>query len=98
MSDYGMRTTYHEEDDKIHVRYSEDVESLLAYTHAKRAAEGEFEKMGEFKHVLRIPASVLLDIRTRYGWDYQDPDHWPLVMKILRGPEYARFRTTNRVI
>jgi hypothetical protein len=98
MSDYGMRTTYHEEDDKIHVRYSEDVESLLAYTHAKRAAEGEFEKMGEFKHVMRIPASVLLDIRTKYGWDYQDPDHWPLVMKILRGPEYAAFRTTNRVI
>jgi hypothetical protein len=98
MSDYGMRTTYHEEDDKIHVRYSEDVESLLAYTHAKRVAEGEFEKMGEFKHVMRIPASVLLDIRTKYGWDYQDPDHWPLVMKILRGPEYAAFRTTNRVI
>jgi hypothetical protein len=98
MSDYGMRTTYHEEGDKIHVRYSEDVESLLAYTHAKRAAEGEFEKMGEFKHVMRIPETVLLDIRTRYGWDYQDPDHWPLVMKILRGPEYAAFRTTNRVI
>jgi len=98
MSDYGMRTTYHEEDDKIHVRYSEDVESLLAYTHAKRAQEGEFEKMGEFKHVMRIPETVLLDIKIKYGWDYQDPDHWPLVMKILRGPEYAAFRTTNRVI
>jgi hypothetical protein len=93
-----MKTTYHEEDGKVHVQYSEDVESLLDYAHAKRAQEGEFEKMGEFKHVMRVPQSVMLDIKIKYGWDFMDPDHWPMVAKILKGPEYARFRTTNRQI
>ncbi|NUY33292.1 hypothetical protein F0160_22670 [Paraburkholderia sp. JPY303] len=93
-----MKTTYHEEDNKIHVKYSEDVESLLDYAHAKRVQEGEFEKMGEFKHVMRVPMSVMLDIKIRYGWDYMDKDHWPMVQKILKGPEYAKFRTTNRQI
>lgn len=90
--------TVHEEEDKLHVKYSEDVESLLKYTHEKRAAEGAFERMGEFKHVMRVPMTVMLDIRTKYGWDYQIKDHWPMVKKILTGPEYAMFRTTNRQI
>lgn len=93
-----MKTTYHEEDDKIHVKYSEDVQDVLDYAHDKRAAEGEFEKMGEFKQVMRVPMSVLLDIKIKYGWDFMEKDHWPLVMKILRGPEYTKFRTTNKVI
>lgn len=93
-----MKTTVIEEDDKVHVKYSEDVESLLDYTHAKRAAEGEFEKMGEFKQIMRVPMSVMLDILVKYGWDYMNKDHWPMVAKILKGPEYAKFRTTNRQI
>lgn len=93
-----MKTTYHEEDGKIHLKYAEDVEPILDFAHAKRAAEGEFEKMGEFKQIMRVPMSVMLDIKIKYGWDYQDPDHWPMVAKILKGPEYTNFRTTNRVI
>jgi hypothetical protein len=93
-----MKLTYFEEGDKVHLRYSEDVEPILNFAHAKRAAEGSCERMGEFKQVMRVPESVMLDIKIKYGWDYQDPDHWPLVMKILKGPEYAAFRTTNRVI
>jgi hypothetical protein len=96
--DEGMRTTYHEEGDKIHLRYSEDVEPILDFCHAKRVSEGEFERMGEFKHTMRVPQTVMLDILIRYGWDYQNKDHWPMVKKILKGPEYAKFRTTNRVI
>jgi hypothetical protein len=93
-----MKTTYHEEDNKVHLKYSEDVEPILDFAHAKRAAEGEFEKMGEFKQVMRVPMSVMLDIKIKYGWDFMDKDHWPMVAKILKGPEYAAFRTTNRVI
>jgi hypothetical protein len=93
-----MKTTYHEEDNKVHLQYSEDVEPILDFAHAKRAAEGEFEKIGEFKQVMRVPMSVMLDIKIKYGWDFMDKDHWPMVAKILKGPEYAAFRTTNRVI
>lgn len=93
-----MKTTFHDDGDKFHVGYSEDVEPILDYAHAKRVTEGEFEKMGEFKQVMRVPQSVMLDILVKYGWDYMNKDHWPFVMKILRGPEYAKFRTTNKVI
>lgn len=93
-----MATTYHEECDKIVLKYEDDVESVLKYTHEKRAAEGEFERMGEFKHVMRVPEVVMLDIRNRYGWDYLNQDHWPMVQKILFGPEYSKFRVTNKRI
>lgn len=93
-----MRVTYHEEDGKILLNYQEDVEDALKYAAAKRAAEGEFERMGEWKQVMRVPQSVMLDIRTKYGWDFMNKDHWPYVKKILTGPEYAKFRTTNKRI
>ena len=93
-----MKTTFHEEGDKIHIKYEEDVQDALDFAHDKRVQEGEFEKMGEFKQVMRVPQVVLLDIKIKYGWDFMVKDHWPMVMKILRGPEYAHFRTTNRVI
>lgn len=93
-----MKTTFHEEGDKIHIKYEEDVQDALDFAHDKRVQEGEFEKMGEFKQVMRVPQVVLLDIKIKYGWDFMVKDHWPMVMKILKGPEYAKFRTTNRVI
>lgn len=91
-----MRTTYHDDGDKMVIRYSEDVEPILKYAHEMRAAEIYHSRMGEFAKVLRVPQSVMLDIRTRYGWDYQNKEHWPMVKKILKGPEYAKFRTTNK--
>ncbi|KVP90710.1 hypothetical protein WJ95_09390 [Burkholderia ubonensis] len=94
----GKRVTYHEEDGKMHVRYEQDVETVLKLNHADRAAEGAFDKRGEFNRVMRVPEVIMLEIRFKYGWDYQNPDHWPMVKKILKGPEYAAFRTTNREI
>lgn len=93
-----MRQTYHEEGEKIVVKYDEDVESALKYAHEKRSQEGEFERMGEWKQVMRIPQVVMLDIRNRFGWDYMNPEHWTMVKKIVFGPEYAAFRTTKKRI
>lgn len=93
-----MRDSVHEEDGKVHVKYEEDVQSAIDYAHDKRVQEGEFERMGEWKHVMRIPEIVMLDIRNTYGWDYMNPEHWPMVKKLVFGPEYAKFRTTNKRI
>jgi hypothetical protein len=93
-----MRLTYHEEDGKILLNYQEDVEDVLKYAQEQRAAEGAFDRMGEWKQTMRVPQSVMLDIRTKYGWDFMNRDHWPYVKKILAGPEYAAFRTTNKRI
>lgn len=94
----SKRVTYHEEDDKMIVRYEQDVETVLKLNHEQRAAEGRFEKMGEFKQTMRVPEVIMLEIKFKYGWDYQNPDHWPMVKQILKGPDYAAFRTTNRAI
>lgn len=94
----GMRTTYHEEDDKMVVNYTQDVEGVLKHAHEARAAEGAFDKTPDLKRVMSVPMVVMLEIRNKYGWDFMNKEHWPMVMKILRGPEYAAFRTTNKVI
>lgn len=94
----GKRITYHEEDDKIHLSYTADVEGVLKLNHEQRVAEGSCSRIGEFHQTMRVPEVVLLDIKFKYGWDFMNRDHWPMVKKILKGPEYTAFRTTNRVI
>jgi hypothetical protein len=94
----GMRTTYHEEDGKMIVHYTQDVETTLKYAHEMRAAEGAFDKTPTMRHTMTVPTSVMLDIRNKYGWDYMNKEHWPFVKAILKGPEYTGFRTTNKAI
>jgi hypothetical protein len=94
----GMRTTYHEEDGKVFVNYQQDVEAVLKHAHEARAREGAFEKTPDMRRTMSVPTVVLLEIRNRYGWDFMNKDHWPMVAKILKSPEYAAFRTTNKRI
>lgn len=94
----GMRTAYHEQGDEMVVSYEQDVEGVLKHAHEARAAEGAFDKTPDLKRVMSVPMVIMLEIRNKYGWDFMNKDHWPMVMKILRGPEYAGFRTTNKVI
>lgn len=98
MSQDGMRTTYHEEDDKMVVNYAQDVEAVLKHAHEARVAEGAFDKVPDMRRKMTVPLVIMLQIRNQYGWDFMNPDHAPMVMKILKGPEYAAFRTTNKRI
>ena len=91
-----MALTYHEEDGKIVLHHSADVEGVMKDCHARRAAEGAFDKTPDMRLAFRVPEVVMLDIRERFGWDYMNPEHWPLVKKVLLGPEYAAFRATNK--
>ena len=91
-----MAISYHEEGDKSVLRHTADVEGVLKDCHARRAAEGAFSKTPDMHLAFRVPEVVMLDIRERFGWDYLNKDHWPLVKKVLLGPEYAAFRATNK--
>jgi hypothetical protein len=93
-----MRTAYHEEDGKIIVSYEQDVETALKYAHECRAAECTVERIPDLHRTMSVPMVELLKIRNTYGWDFMNKDHWPMVAKILKGPEYAAYRTTNRRI
>lgn len=94
----GKTIRYHEEEGKMILQYTQDVESVIKLNHEQRAAEGRFDKIGEFSQTMRVPEVIMLEIKFKFGWDYMNPDHWPMVKKILKGPEYAAFRTTNRQI
>lgn len=95
----GMRTAYHEEDDKMIVTYEQDVEAALKYAHECRAAENTAERLPDGMHqTMNVPMVELLKIRNVYGWDFMNKEHWPHVAKILKGPEYAAYRTTKRRI
>lgn len=98
MPEDDKRITYHEEEGKMILNYSQDVEAVLDANHARREAEGSCGRIGEFHKTFSVPEVIMLEIKFKYGWDYQNPDHWPLVKKILKGPEYAKFRATNRKI
>ena len=91
-----MRTTYHEVEDKIILNYEADVEAVIDACQAERAAESHFAKPKDMHKVMTVPEVVMLDIRNRYGWDFMNKDHWPMVKKILTGPEYAQWRVTKR--
>lgn len=94
----GKRITYHEEDGNAIVQYSQDVETVMKINHERRVTEGSCSRIGEFHHTFAVPEVIMLEIKFKFGWDYQNPDHWPFVKKILKGPEYAAWRTTNRKI
>ncbi|RKP56365.1 hypothetical protein [Pararobbsia silviterrae] len=94
----GMSTRYHEEDGKVILSYQQDVEAVLKHAHEARVQENTMGRTPDMRRTMTVPTVVLLDIKTRYGWDFMNKDHWPYVAKILKGPEYAAFRTTNKRI
>lgn len=93
MSEDGMRTAYHEEDGKIIVSYEQDIEAVLKANHEQRATRSVFDKKGEMHHVMRVPRVVIMKICERTGLDFFKPEDAKEIMKILRGPEFAAFRT-----
>lgn len=91
-----MKLTVQSAGDLLRLNYTEDVETLLRWNHERREAETAFDKMGDLHHTMRVPQTVMMDIREKYGWDFMNKDHWPMVKKILTGPEYAQWRVTKR--
>lgn len=90
-----MRTTYHEEDGKIILNYTEDVETLLKVNHEQRESRSVLERKGDFHHVMRVPHTILMKIQQETGLDFFNKEDAKAILEILKRPEYAQFRTYN---
>lgn len=88
----GMQTRYYEEDGKIILKYSEDLETLLKANHEQRAESSVFAKKGDLHHVMRVPQTVLMKIAQETGLDFFNPEDAKQILQILKRPEYAPFR------
>jgi hypothetical protein len=88
-----MKTTYHEEEGKIILNYQEDLEALLKANHEQRQARSRLDKKADLHHVMRVPQVILMKIMQETGLDFFKPEDAKLILEILKGPEYAAFRT-----
>lgn len=94
----GMRTTYHEEEGKIILNYTQDIEAVLKANHEQRAASSRVAKKGDMHHVMRVPQVVLMEIQKRTGLDFFKPEDAKEILKILKGPEFVAFRVYDGAI
>jgi hypothetical protein len=98
LDEHGKAITYHEEDGKVFVRYhTPDIQALLDSNAEARATEpGKFEKKQEWRKVFSVDQVTVMEIERKYGLDFFNPDDAKTILKILSGPDYQKFRTTNR--
>lgn len=99
MSDY--RVQYHEEDGNSIVSYWQDAEPLMDYAAACRREDREhtaFGKRGEFRRVMTVPMTTVLAISTELGLDPFNPEHSKKIYEVLKGRDYAKFRTVDKLI
>jgi len=88
-----MRIQYKEEGDKVFVTHTQDLEATIKANHEQMAQRSVFDKKGEMHHVMRVPHVILMKICQETGLDFFDKDDAKEIMKILKRPEYAAFRT-----
>lgn len=100
--DRAVRTRYHEQDGKIHLRTTQDVQGHLDYAARARrenAERGRFAKSGDMKPGMFVPQNVLLGIAKKLGippGKVMQPGYSERIWKELRSVEYKNFRLSER--
>lgn len=101
----GMRQSYHEQDGKIIIRTSQDVEPHLEYCKQARREEresiGRFGSVGEFHRTMSTPQNIYYAVCTKLGIPLRkifDSDVAKRIDKELKRPLFKGFRTTERRI
>ena len=96
--DTTQKTTYHEQDGNIVVNSYQDVEPAMEYAAKARRADreerGAFGKRKELHRTMSVPFNVIQMICVKHSLDFFNPEHSRAILKILKTPEYAAFRTT----
>jgi hypothetical protein len=98
MSDLKVKAVENN-DERVVLKYTQDVEPALnAAADARREdrERGAFQKSHEMKRTMIVPFAVLMKIERETGLDFMNKQDAPHIMKILKGPDYARFRTTDK--
>lgn len=102
----GVRQQYREDaDGTMHVSTYQDVEPHLKYAADMRRAEreriGRFGKTGVFHQIMSPPNNAFLEVAAKLGIPAGQMFHsenMKRIVKALKSPEYAHFRTTERRI
>lgn len=48
-------------------------------------------------HYARVPNTVIVEWKEKFGIDFFNPDHKAAVFRLLNSPEYRKFKRTNMV-
>lgn len=93
-----QKVTYHEEDGKTILNYYQDVEPVIEYAAQCRREDAErrgaFGKRAEFRRTMTLPFNVIQEICAKYSLNFFEPEDAKVVLRIAKGPDYAKFRTT----
>lgn len=91
------RVKAHEQGSNLIVSYDMDVEPLLNANHKERREHSErtgaFGKKGEFRKIMSVDPVTLMRICKETGLDFFNQGDAKEILKILKRPEYAKFRT-----
>lgn len=98
MSELKVKTT-EDSDERVVLKYTQDVEpALIAAADARREdrERGAFQKTHDMKRTMVVPFVVLMQIERETGLSYLNKEDAKAISKILKGPDYAKFRTTDK--
>lgn len=90
-----MKITAHEDDERVVLHYTEDVEPIMDACAALRREDSTLGTKGEFRRVMQVPMVIIQSICDRDKLDFFNPDHAKLIMERLKAPEFKVFRTVN---
>lgn len=100
--DAAHRQTYHEEDGRIVVRTTQDVEPHLEYCAKVRREErerrGRFGRRGDLHRTMSVPFNVIQAAAQRLGIPARnvfDTESQRRILQELKRPEFQAFRTTE---
>lgn len=93
----GMTVTFdYGADDQLTITHSQDVSGII--DHAKALAkETERSRLGiknDLWHYAHVPASVIMEMKSKYGVDFFKPEHRSRVFSLLN-TEYTYCKTTH---
>lgn len=80
------------------VRTYQDVEPHLEACAAERRENREhtaFGKRGDMRKTMSVPFNVINSICLEHGLDFFNPEHAKMILKILKGSDYKKFRTSE---
>lgn len=84
---------------KFHIHRSQDVESILD-DNAKLRSQGNngYGESREWKHVARIPLTVIELWSQLSGVDVMSPENSDLLLRYINDPNWSKIRTSEGIV
>lgn len=90
----GTVIRYHEDGNRIILAHEHpDLEAVQRANAEMRNTRSRLSRKADLHHVMRVPQAIITKICLETGLDFFNPDDAKEILRILKGPEYAQFRT-----